>query len=99
MPSTETLPAPELSPREQDKWRQEQRAFLRLLPELLLTHRDHFVAVHEGQVVASGEDKIAVASRAYERFSYVPIYVTRVSEEPPTPLRIPSPRQLGGPAR
>ena len=76
------------------KWRREQRAFRRLLPELLRTHRGQYVAMHEGEVVESGPDKLAVAERAYARFGYVPIYVTFVSAEPTGPVRVPSPKTL-----
>jgi hypothetical protein len=34
------------------------------------------VAIHEGQVVESGSDKLDIAGRAYARFGYVPIFVT-----------------------
>lgn len=98
MPTTEPLPAPDLSGHDGDKWRAERRAFQRLLPDLLPTHRDRFVAVHEGRVVESGEDKIAVVLRAYARFGYIPIFVGRVAEGPADPLRVPSPRRLGGTA-
>jgi hypothetical protein len=93
---TETLPAPDLPAGDDDKWRREQRAFRRLLPELLATHRGRFVAIHEGRVVESGDDKIDVARRAYARFGYVPIFVSLVAEPPAVPVRVPSPR-LGGP--
>ena len=97
MPTTEPQPAPDPSGREEDKWRREQRAFRRRLPDLLRTHRDRFVAVHEGRVVESGDDKLDVARRAYERFGCVPIFVSRVAEPPAAPGRIPPPRQLGDP--
>jgi hypothetical protein len=97
MASIETLPAPDLSARHDDKWRREQRAFHGLLPELLHTHRDQFVAIHEGQVVESGEHKLDVARRAYNRFGYIPIYVSRVVSCPPAATRVPSPRRLDGP--
>ncbi|CAN5760696.1 hypothetical protein BH23PLA1_BH23PLA1_34360 [soil metagenome] len=96
MPTTDTLPSPDLSERDDDKWRREQRAFHRLQPDLLRTHRHRFVAIHEGQVVESGEEKLEVARRAYERFGSVPIFVSRVVEAPGAPVRIPSPRQFGG---
>ena len=92
MDSTETLPAPVLPAPPDDKFRREQQAFHRLLPELLRTHRDQYVAIHEGQVVDFGEDKPEVARRAYARFGYIPILVTLVSDRPSTPVRIPSPR-------
>jgi Family of unknown function (DUF5678) len=92
MNSTETLPAPVLPPPPEDKFRSEQRAFHRLLPELLSTYRDQYVAIHEGRVVESGEDKLEVARRAYARFGYIPIFVTLVTDQPQRPIRIPSPR-------
>lgn len=92
MAEPETLAAPVLpSPRE-DKWRREQRAFRRLLPELLKTYRHQYVAIHEEAVVESGRDKLEVAGRAYARCGYVPIFVSFVSEEPMPTARIPSPR-------
>ena len=97
MASIETLPAPDLSAARDDKWRREQGAFRRLLPELLRTHLGEFVAVHEGRVVEAGVDKIDVARRAYERFGYIPIFISRVIAGTPEPNRIPSPRRLGGP--
>lgn len=98
MASIETLPAPDLSMRDDDAWRREQRAFHQLLPELLRTHADQFVAIHEGRAVESGNDKLEVARRAYERFGYIPIFVSRVVAGPTAPVRIPSPRRLEGPS-
>jgi hypothetical protein len=77
-----------------DKWRREYGAFLRMLPELLKTHRGKYVAVHNGQVVASGDDKVAVALQAYREQGYVPIHVGLVTDEPPRVERIPTPRIL-----
>jgi hypothetical protein len=94
MNSTETLPAPVLPSLQGDKFRREQRAFQRLFPELLRTHRDQYVAIHEGQLVVSGPDQIEVAERAYARFGYVPILVTLVTDQPRPVVRIPSPRLL-----
>ncbi|CAN5772924.1 hypothetical protein BH23PLA1_BH23PLA1_43890 [soil metagenome] len=93
MAKTETLPSPDLSGRGVDKWRQEQEAFHRLLPELRKSHQDQFVAIHECRVVESGEDKLEVARRAYEQFGYVPIFVSRVAE---APVRFPWPRRYAG---
>lgn len=95
MAAIETLPAPDLSGHEEDKWQREQRTFHRLLPELLKTQKGRFVAIHEGRVVESGIDKIEVARRAYERFGYVPIFVSRVNEGPPALVRMSSPRSIG----
>jgi hypothetical protein len=92
MTQVASMPAPFLPTPPEDKWRREQRAFQQLLPELLRTHRGQYVAVHEGQAVESGPDKLAVAGQAYARFGYVPIYVSLVAEQPLLPVRIPSPR-------
>src|SRR5262245_57977642 len=95
MDSTETLLPPVLPAPPEDKFRKEQHAFRRLLPELLRTHRDLYVAIHEGRVVESGADKLEVADRAYARFGYVPILVTLVTDQPLPVIRIPSPRVFG----
>ena len=88
------LPAPVLPTPPDDKWRREQRAFQAMLSGLLSTHRGQYVAVHNGEVVDSGADKLAVAERAYAKFGYVPIYVSLVTDQPLPPVRIPSPRLL-----
>jgi hypothetical protein len=72
-----------------DKWEREYRAFLRLLPELLRTHRGKYVAVHEEQIVGSGDDKVALALALYRRLGYVPIYVGLVAESPIEKARLP----------
>ena len=91
MNSTETLSAPtlELPAPPISKWDQEYAAFLRMLPDLLQTHRGQYVAIHEGKVVDSGDDKLAVALRAYDKYGYIPIYVGLVAERPHKPVRIP----------
>ena len=72
------------------KLRREHAAYLQLLPDLLRTHHGQFVAVHEGRVIESGSNKIAVARQAYARCGYVPIYVHLVTDQPVLPERIPS---------
>jgi hypothetical protein len=71
------LPEPALS-----KGEREYRAFLRLLPGLLATHRGQFVAIHEGRVVDSGPERVEVAYRVQQRLGPVPIHVALVSDEP-----------------
>ncbi|MBM3831781.1 MAG: hypothetical protein FJ403_00600 [Verrucomicrobia bacterium] len=92
MKKAELLPAPriDLAPA-RNKWEREYRAFLRLRPSLLRTHRNKYVAIHEGQVVGAGKDKIELALRVYDKFGYIPIYVGQVTMKP-RPFRIPSPR-------
>jgi len=69
MSDVETLPAPDLSLKEATHaaWEEEQRAFLRLLPTLLSTHRGRYVAVYQGCVITEGTDQVDVAKQAYAR--------------------------------
>jgi hypothetical protein len=73
------------------KWDVEYEAFLRMLPELLTTSRDQYVAIHEGKVVGSGPDQLAVAMEAYQKYGYVEILVRLVTDKPPRVVNIISP--------
>ncbi len=77
------LPAPiiDRSGTTDSKWEQEYRAFRRLLPQLLCTHRGQYVAIHEGQVVDSGGEKVALALRVLAKVGNVAIHIGRVTEE------------------
>jgi len=75
-----------------EKWRREYVAFIRLLPELLQTERDRFVAVHDGSVVAVADTFENAALKAYDRVGYVSMHVGQVTEGPVVPVRLPSPR-------
>jgi hypothetical protein len=90
-----TLPAPTLPLRgnPHSKWEREYLAFQRLLPQLLLTHRGQYVALHEEQVVDSDTDEIALILRVHTRHGYVPIHVDLVTEQPPRPVRVPHYRE------
>jgi hypothetical protein len=78
------LPAPvvELPVEPRTKWEREYQAFRRMLPQLLTTHRGRYVAIHEGQVVDSGDDKFALALRVLAKVGNVAIHVGLVSEHP-----------------
>jgi hypothetical protein len=67
---------------------------LRLLPGLLQTHRGQYVAVHDEQVVDSGDDERALASRVWGKFGHVPIHIGLVTEQPAPPARVPTFRVL-----
>jgi Family of unknown function (DUF5678) len=94
MSDTEIMPAPEFSSLRvpSSKWRDEFNAFQRLLPSLLATHAGKYVAIHNGQVVDTGDDQAEVAMRAYAKFGYVPMHVGLVTIEPRPIMRISSPR-------
>src|SRR5947208_10825240 len=97
MKRTNVLPAPRVDRpmRGERKWNDERRAFLRLRPSLLRSHRGSYVAIHQSKVVDSAKDKVALGLRVYARFGYVPIYVGQVLAHPPPAVRIPSPRRSG----
>ncbi|MBI4606454.1 MAG: hypothetical protein HY721_31195 [Planctomycetes bacterium] len=102
MSEAETLPPPSIQPPlgPDAKWEREYREFLRLRTSLLATYAGKYVAIHEGKVVESGDDQIAVALRAYAKCGYVALHVGLVSDSPAPPLRLPSPRVwVGGGSR
>ena len=83
MNETTTFPAPVVLPGPlRTKWQREYQAFLRLLPYLLTTYGGRFVAIHDGQVVDSGDDKLALARRVFAKVGNVDIHVGLVTDEP-----------------
>jgi hypothetical protein len=95
MGESEIYDAPHLnfsSCRDDERWRREYFAFIRLLPELMKTLAGKYVAVHQGKVVAVGDTSVEAAMGAYKSVGYVPLHVGLVSNEPVAPIRLPSPR-------
>ena len=88
-PVTFTIPTLDLPIPPRNQWEREYRAFLQMLPELLKTHRDRYVAVHEGRVVDDGDDELELASRVWAKYGYVPIHVDLVTDRPRPPERVP----------
>lgn len=91
MTTTEIMPPPDVKPllNPPTKFEREMAAFRRLLPTLLERYRGQYVAIHEEQVVGSGDDLVSVALVAYKQHGYQPIYVDLVTDEPVRPVRIP----------
>lgn len=77
-----TLPPPPLR-----KLEREQRAFFRLLPQLLQTHRGQWVAIHQETVAGCGADQLEVALRFWREVSKEEVYVGLVTEEPEPVIR------------
>jgi hypothetical protein len=69
-------------------------AFQRLLPTLLPTHRGLYVAIHNEQVVDSGDNELDLADRVWAKHGYVAIHVDLVTDEPQPPIRLPHFRVL-----
>ena len=87
-------------PVEHDAWRLEQlqrlepnrTAFQRLLPELLKTHENQFVAICQGRLVDADPDRVALVQRTRAQ-GYRPVTIQKVTQE----LRIaelPSPEEV-----
>jgi hypothetical protein len=76
------------------KWEREYRAFLRLLPDLLHSHRGKYAAVHMEQAVDFDDDELALASRVWAQHGYVPIHIGLVTDSALPPARIPHRREL-----
>lgn len=68
----------------------EVTAFKVLKPELLKKYPNQYVAIYQGQVVGSGDNRLALVKDVYNRFGEVPCYVEKVSSELPRRVRIPS---------
>ena len=89
------LPEPVLT-----KFEKEKRAFYRLLPDLLQTHRNQYVAIHDEQVVDFGMDEKEVILRAQAKVQGG-VYVELVSQLPRPVyrsgiVRVLSPSEVGG---
>ncbi len=78
------------------RFERERRAFREVLPALRATHDGQYVAIKDGKVVASGSNRVAVALEASSRVGYRPLYLGHVTDSPPPPVRIPSPRLRRG---
>ncbi len=72
------------------EFRQEVAAFKRLKPFLQEHYAGRAVAIHHGQVVAVGDDKMAVLDDVLAQFGPVPCYIEWVGSETPRRARISS---------
>jgi hypothetical protein len=82
------LPEPILT-----KSERETRAFYRLLPELLTTHKGQWVAIHNEEVVDCGPNDIELILRVRAKVGYVALHVGFVTTEKQI-YRIPHFRQV-----
>lgn len=61
----------------------EVAAFERLKPTLQEQYGGQAVAIYQGQVVAAGDDKMAVLGRVLDEYGPVPCYIEWVEPESP----------------
>ena len=71
---------------------QEVAAFEAMKPALLRQYYGQYVAIHQGNVVASGDDKLEVSRQVRAQYGAVTYYVELVVEDTPRRARIPSTR-------
>jgi hypothetical protein len=81
-----------LRQRDDEKIRQEQAAYERMHPSLVKTHFGKWVAVHEGQLVDSDADDVALHRRVLVGYPDVAVLITRVESSPVREIWLRSPR-------
>ncbi len=68
----------------------EVEAFAAMKSELMRKYAGEYVAIHNGEVVATGEDKFQVSQQVREQLGQVIYYVELVSDDSPRTVRMPS---------
>jgi hypothetical protein len=71
---------------------QEVAAFEQLKPTLFKQYAGKFVAIYQGQVVASGDEKLALLDQVREQLGNVVCYIEKVAPDSPRTVRMPSVR-------
>ena len=70
----------------------EVAAFEQLRPALLELYADQYVAIYQGQVVASGDEKLALLDEVRQKFGNVVCYIEKVAVDSPRTVHMPSVR-------
>lgn len=93
METTNIQPAPVIEPSgsHQFPWHGEKVAFQNMFGELLKLYNGKFVAIHQGQVAAVGENMVDATIKAVKLFGNVPMYIHLVSESPRSKIKLRSP--------
>ncbi len=73
---------------------QEVAAFEALKPDLLEQYPGQYVAIYQKQVVAVGDNRLALVKEVYSQFGEVPCFVEKVTLEPMRRVRMPSIRKV-----
>lgn len=80
--ATEPIPIPEYRP-DNPALIPEYAAFHRLLPNLLRTHPNQYVAIYQGRVVAAARRPDLAEQQVYATLGDVPAYIGVVHPPPP----------------
>lgn len=69
---------------------QEIAAFERLKPTLVKQYPGQFVAIYQGEVIATGDEKLALLEQVREQFGNIVCYIEKASPDSPRTVRMPS---------
>lgn len=69
---------------------QEIAAFELLNPTLLEQYPEQYVAIYQGQVIATGDEKLALLEQVREQFGNIVCYIEKASPDSPRTVRMPS---------
>ena len=72
-----------------DSFLRDIAAFKRMLPKLKANYNGQYVAIYNEQVVASGDERLALLDVVYEQFGPVPCFIEKVSDDGPRRVRMP----------
>ncbi len=85
----EHLNEPEADKIEQS-FAREIAAFEQQRAELLKQYAGKYVAIYQGKVVASGDDKLALLDQVRQQYGNVVCYIEKVTPDSPRTVRMPS---------
>lgn len=73
-----------------EAFEQEVAAFERMRAALLEEYAGLYVAIYQGEVIASGDEKLALLEHVREQFGHIVCYIEKVSVDSPRTVRMPS---------
>jgi hypothetical protein len=69
---------------------QEIAAFERMRAALLEQYPGQYVAIHQGAVIATGNEKLVLLDQVREKFGHIICYIEKVTIDSPRTIRMPS---------
>jgi membrane-bound ClpP family serine protease len=73
----------------EEAFAQEVAAFEAIKLELLEQYAGRYVAIYQKEVVATGDNRLALVKEVYSQFGEVPCYIEKVTSQPPRRVRLP----------